>query len=50
VLQDVAARLFTLADYCSELGASFAQLQAGVSPANSNWNSVLHFVVYDRCF
>jgi hypothetical protein len=43
LMQDVAARLLALADYCSELGASFAQLQASVSSANSKWNAALFF-------
>ena len=42
LLHDVAPRLLALADYCSELGASFPQLQASVSSANSNWNAVLY--------
>jgi hypothetical protein len=41
LMQDVAARLLALADYCSELGASFAQLQASVPSANSKWNAAL---------
>jgi hypothetical protein len=43
LMQDVAARLLALADYCSELGASFAQLQASISSANSKWNAALFF-------
>ena len=40
---DVAPRLLALARHCAQLGASFPQSQASVSPPNSNRNAVLYY-------